>query len=85
MVLDKVNIIITLILTALQLVRNYYFLLPDRRGVRHLKSLGVTGMNAFFRYSTTKEIVDFGNNMLSKCFNKMDLITEASKIADLML
>ena len=82
LVLDKVNI--TLILTALQLVRNYYFLLPDRRGVRHLKSLGVAGMNAFFRYSTAKEIVDFGN-MLSKCFNKMDLITEARKIGDLML
>lgn len=82
LVLDKVNI--TLILTALQLVRNYYFLLPDPRGVRHLKSLGVTGMKTFFRYSTAKEIVDFGN-MLSKCFNKMNRITEASKIADLML
>ena len=81
-VLDKVNI--TLILTALQLVRNYYFLLPDRRGIRLLKSLGETGMNAYFKYSTTKEIVDFGN-MLIKCFNKMGLMTEASKLTDLML
>ena len=81
-VLDKVNI--TLILTALQLVRNYYFLLPDRRGIYHLKSLGETGMNAYFQYSTTKEIVDFGN-MLIKCFNKMELINEASELANLML
>ena len=82
LVLDKVNI--TLILTALQLVRNYYFLLPDPRGVRHLKSLGVTGMNAFFRYSTEGEIVEFGN-MLSKCFDKMNLTTEATEIVNLML
>ena len=81
-VLDKVNI--TLILTALQLIRNYYFLLPDPGGIRHLKSLGVTGMNAFFRYSTESEIVEFGN-MLSKCFDKMNLVTEATEIVNLML
>ena len=41
-------------------------------------------MNAFFRYSTEKEIVEFGN-MLSKCFSKMNLITEAKEIVNLML
>jgi hypothetical protein len=82
LVLDKVNI--TLIITALQLVRNYYFLLPDPRGIHHLKSLGMNGMSAFFRYSTANEIVEFGN-MLSKCLKKMNLITEASEIANLML
>ena len=38
-------------------------------------------MNAYFQYSTTKEIVDFCN----KYFNKMKLINETSELANLML
>ena len=44
-ILDEVNI--TLILAIWQLISNY-FLLPDHeKGIIHLKSLGVTEINAF--------------------------------------
>ena len=82
LVLDKVNI--TLILTIWQLVRNYYLLPDHRRGIIHLKLLGMTGMNAFFSYSTTKEVVDIGNT-LSTCFSKVGLEKEASEFFDLLL
>ena len=80
--LDKVNII--LILTTWQLVR-IYCLLPDhRRSIIHLKSLGMTGMNAFFTYSTAKEVVDIGNT-LSTCFSEVGLEKEASELLNLLL
>ena len=81
-ILDKANI--TLILTIWQLVRNY-FLLPDhKKGIIHLRSLGVTGMNAFFSYSTAKEVVDIGNT-LSTCFCNVGLEKGASELLKMLL
>jgi hypothetical protein len=82
LILDKANV--TLILTIWQLFRNY-FLLPDhKKGIAHLRSLGVTGMNAFFSYSTAKEVVDIGVT-LSKSFGNVGLEEEASELFGLLL
>ena len=81
-VLDKVNV--TLILTTWQLVRNY-FLLPDyKKAIIHFKSLGETGVNAFFSYSTANEVADIGI-VLSKCFGSLGLEKEASELVTLLL
>ena len=65
-VLDKVHT--TLILTIWQLVKNYFLLLDHKKAIVHLKSIGVTGHNAFFGYSTADEVVSNGKT-LSKCFS----------------
>ena len=65
-VLDKVHT--TLILTIWQLVKNYFLLLDHKKAIVHLKSIGVTGLNAFFGYSTADEVVNNGKT-LSKCFS----------------
>ena len=80
-ILDQTNIM--LILTAWLLVRNYYLLPDHKKGISHLKSLGEIGMNSFFRYSTTKEIVDIGST-LNTCFSKVGLTAEASELSNLM-
>ena len=76
-VLDKANV--TLILTIWQLVRNYFLLPDNKKGIAHLRSLGVTGMSAFFGYSTANEVVDIGIT-LSKCFGNVGLEEEASEL-----
>ena len=81
-VLDKVNII--LIQTTWQLVRNYDYISKHKRGICHLKSLGETGMNAFFSYSTPKDIVEI-ISILRRCFSEVGLRDKADTFSDLIL
>ena len=81
-VLDKVNII--LIQTTWQLVRNYDYISQRRRGICHLKSLGETGMNAFFSYSTPKDILEI-ISILRRCFSELGLRGKADTLSDLIL
>ena len=80
-VLDKANV--TLILSIWQLVRNYFLLPDNKKGIAHRRSLGVTGMSAFLSYSTAKEVVDIGIT-LSKYFGNVGLEEEASKLLILL-
>ena len=79
-VLDKVNII--LIQTIWQLVRNYDYLSEHKKGIYHLKALGETGTNAFFSYSTPKDILEIVS-ILMRCFSEVGLKDKASKLSDL--
>ena len=81
-VLDKVNII--RIQTLWQLVRNYDYLSEHKRGIHHLKALGVTGMNAFFSYSTPKDILEIVS-ILSRCFSEVGLRDKADKLFHLYI
>ena len=79
-VLDKRNI--ALILTVWRLFRCYRLLSDYKKGLRHLSSLGIIGLTAFFDYATIKEISEI-ISLILRCSNELGLIDEAKKLDNL--
>ena len=64
-ILDKRNILF--ILTIRHIMINYHILHDYKRGIEHLRSLGIEGMTAFFEYGTVKDIDEIILLVLRSC------------------
>ena len=81
LVLDKRNV--TFILTAWQLLRNYYLLQDYKKGLAHFKALGEVGINAFFEYGTAT-YVDAVSKLIITCCNHLGMVKECRELEELL-